>query len=126
MRDAASKAIDAMNFAEPDRPTRRQFVHRAASLVAAPAVALTARAAAEGAVETSPGEDLMREHGVLKRVMLIYEEVLRHFEKGGSVSPDLIRDAAKIIRAFIEDYHEKLEEGEATGSANVHGDAAYP
>lgn len=52
----------------------------------------------------------MREHGVLKRVMLIYDEVLRHLDKGEDVPPEVIRDAAKIIRGYIEDYHEKLEE----------------
>ena len=42
----------------------------------------------------SPPEDLMREHGVLKR----------------DLPPEPLADSAKIIREFVEDYHEKLEE----------------
>jgi hemerythrin-like domain-containing protein len=58
----------------------------------------------------SPGEDLMREHGVLDRVLLIYEEALRRHRARRAISPRVLGDAAGIIRRFIEDYHEKLEE----------------
>lgn len=61
--------------------------------------------------EISPGEDLMREHGVLKRILLIYEESERRILAGGAdVSPDAVHKSATLIRTFIEDYHEKLEE----------------
>lgn len=60
--------------------------------------------------DVSPPEDLMREHGVLKRVLLIYGEVIRRIEGKQDVPPEAIADSAKIIRTFIEDYHEKLEE----------------
>jgi hemerythrin-like domain-containing protein len=60
--------------------------------------------------EVSPAEDLMREHGVLKRVLLIYGEALRRFSAGEDVPPEALKDSATIIRTFIEDYHEKLEE----------------
>jgi hypothetical protein len=52
----------------------------------------------------------MREHGVLKRVLLVYGEGIRRLEANEDLPPDAIADAAKIIRNFIEDYHEKLEE----------------
>jgi len=58
----------------------------------------------------SPAEDLMREHGVLDRVLLIYEEILSRIDPAKDVDPSALRDAAGIIRTFIEDYHEKLEE----------------
>ncbi|HEU5179366.1 MAG TPA: hemerythrin domain-containing protein [Candidatus Polarisedimenticolia bacterium] len=58
----------------------------------------------------APPEDLMREHGVLKRVMLVYEEAVRRIEGRRDLPPDSVRDGATIIRTFIEDYHEKLEE----------------
>jgi hemerythrin-like domain-containing protein len=52
----------------------------------------------------------MREHGILKRVLLIYGEALhRHYAKQ-DLPPDALADAAGIIRSFVEDYHEKLEE----------------
>ena len=60
--------------------------------------------------EVSPAEDLMREHGVLKRVLLVYGEAIRRIEANQELPPAAIMDSAKIIRNFIEDYHEKLEE----------------
>jgi hemerythrin-like domain-containing protein len=61
-------------------------------------------------IEVGPPEDLMREHGVLKRVLLIYGEALRRLDAKQDFPPDTLADAAGIIRSFIEDYHEKLEE----------------
>jgi hemerythrin-like domain-containing protein len=60
--------------------------------------------------EVSPAEDLMREHGVLRRVLLVYEEALRRLDLKGDFPAAHVKDAAGIIRRFIEDYHEKLEE----------------
>ena len=57
-----------------------------------------------------PPEDLMREHGVLKRVLLIYGETLRRIEAKQDFPPEALAEAAGIIRSFVEDYHEKLEE----------------
>jgi hemerythrin-like domain-containing protein len=61
--------------------------------------------------EVSPAEDLMREHGVLKRVLLVYDEAIRRLDSRLDLPPEPLADAAKVIRSFIEDYHEKLEEG---------------
>ncbi len=66
--------------------------------------------AKEAEEEVSPAEDLMREHGVLKRVLLVYGESLRRLDAREDLPPEPLADAAKIIRSFIEDYHEKLEE----------------
>jgi len=60
--------------------------------------------------EVSPGEDLMREHGVLKRILLVYGEAIRRLEANKDLSPETLANSAGIIRSFIEDYHEKLEE----------------
>lgn len=62
------------------------------------------------AEEVSPPEDLMREHGVLKRILLIYGEAIRRIEANQELPPEPLGDSAKIIRQFVEDYHEKLEE----------------
>jgi hemerythrin-like domain-containing protein len=64
----------------------------------------------ESPAEISPAEDLMREHGVLKRVLLIYGEAARRLAAREDLPPEALASAAGIIRAFIEDYHEKLEE----------------
>jgi hypothetical protein len=60
--------------------------------------------------EVTPPEDLMREHGVLDRVLLIYEASLRKFTAAEDFDPAVITDAAGIVRDFIENYHEKSEE----------------
>ncbi|BBY04700.1 hypothetical protein MNVI_00180 [Mycobacterium noviomagense] len=60
--------------------------------------------------EVTPSEDLMREHGVLKRVLLVYDEAVRRIDAREDLPPDTVADSADIIRTFIEDYHEKLEE----------------
>ncbi len=64
----------------------------------------------EKAEEISPAEDLMREHGVLNRILLIYEDAWRKLGAKKDVNPDALGHAAGIIRKFVEDYHEKLEE----------------
>jgi hemerythrin-like domain-containing protein len=66
--------------------------------------------ASEQEEDVSPAEDLMREHGVLNRVLLVYEECARRIESRQDLNPGSLADAARLVRTFIEDYHEKLEE----------------
>jgi hemerythrin-like domain-containing protein len=60
--------------------------------------------------EVAAAEDLMREHGVLNRILLIYEEGLRRLRAKEDVPPDAFHKPALLVRKFVEDYHEKLEE----------------
>lgn len=62
------------------------------------------------AEEVSPPEDLMREHGVLRRILLVYEDIQGRLTSGKEFPPRTLSNAAEIIRKFIEQYHEKLEE----------------
>jgi hemerythrin-like domain-containing protein len=57
-------------------------------------------------------EDLMREHGVLRRAIIVYRESAARLRASpASVPPDALRKTAKLFRAFGEQYHEsKLEE----------------
>src|SRR6516162_103252 len=57
----------------------------------------------------STNEDLMREHGVLNRILLIYEEAMRRIQTKEKFDPAVLTKSAGIIKSFIEDYHEKLE-----------------
>jgi hemerythrin-like domain-containing protein len=68
--------------------------------------------AAEGSpsVAVTPPEDLMREHAVLARLLLIYEKILAAIPMSKEWPSIELVSAAKLIRSFIEDYHEKLEE----------------
>jgi len=63
-----------------------------------------------GEEEVSPAEDLMREHGILKRVLMIYREGIRRIDSRQDLPPDVLASSANLIRRFIEDYHERLEE----------------
>jgi hemerythrin-like domain-containing protein len=67
-------------------------------------------APADDEVPVTPPEDLMREHGVLKRVLLIYREGIRRLQASEQLPADALNAGAAIIRSFIEDYHEQLEE----------------
>jgi hemerythrin-like domain-containing protein len=62
--------------------------------------------------DVSATEDLMREHGVIRRVLVIYREsALRLRVSPATVSSDALLRSAKLMRSFGEDYHEKqLEE----------------
>src|SRR5215470_10235462 len=62
--------------------------------------------------EVTATEDLMREHGVLRRALLVYSEAAAKLRSNPSaVSPEALQKTAKLFRAFGEEYHErKLEE----------------
>jgi hemerythrin-like domain-containing protein len=91
---------------------RRHLVHAASGLLIASAAA-PCRALAEEtdqAKEVTPPEDLMREHGVLNRVLLVYEAGLQKFARGEDFDVAILSRAAGIVHEFIEDYHERNEE----------------
>lgn len=94
---------------------RRRFLKDAAGvggavLAAAAGVRASAAERREAEEKVSPTEDLMREHGVLRRILFVYGEVIRRVDAGNAVEAEPIAKAATIVRAFIEDYHEKDEE----------------
>jgi hemerythrin-like domain-containing protein len=62
------------------------------------------------AIPISPVEDLMREHGVLRRILLIYDQELKDIENHKTPQYEVLFRSATMIREFIEGYHEKLEE----------------
>jgi hemerythrin-like domain-containing protein len=78
--------------------------------IAVPAPAAGKAKTNEEADEISAPEDLMREHGVLDRLLLIYEEGLRRLRTHEDVNPDVFGKSAELVRRFVEDYHERLEE----------------
>lgn len=57
-----------------------------------------------------PSEDLMVDHGVLKRILLAYREISRQVTAGRPVPLRPTADAAALIQTYIESYHEGLEE----------------
>lgn len=63
-------------------------------------------------IEVTVVEDLMREHGLLDRILIIYEKIVKDFYENNKTftNLDILNSSANIIKKFIEDYHEKLEE----------------
>ena len=63
-------------------------------------------------IEVTATEDLMREHGILRRALLVYQEsAVRLRQDASSVPPDALEKTAKLFQVSGEDYHEKkLEE----------------
>ena len=107
--------------------SRRGFIHKGSLLVASAAViGISGMAIScngqnslkkeeeekeEGGEEmVSPNEDLMREHGLLNRMLLIYDTAIMRIGNGEEFNTDYIARTSVIVRDFIEDYHEKLEE----------------
>jgi len=56
-------------------------------------------------------EDLMREHGVIRRILVVYRESAARLRvKPASVPPEILNKAASLLQTFGENYHEKLLE----------------
>jgi hemerythrin-like domain-containing protein len=108
---ATRRVEAAMNF-----QTRRTFLINVATAGAVGLSGSCGRRVAEPAgrmrpeAEVGPVEDLMREHGVLDRILLLYEEIIGRIERRETFPGDVLANAAGVIRSFIENYHEKLEE----------------
>jgi hemerythrin-like domain-containing protein len=56
-------------------------------------------------------EELMTDHGVLKRILLIYRESVRRLQSGDNLDPAAPFHAAQMVHDYIEDFHEGIEEG---------------
>jgi hemerythrin-like domain-containing protein len=96
--------------------SRRHLLVGAAGslLLSAPVLAERRQAAPKKktaeAIPVTATEDLMREHGVLQRILLIYEAGARRIGQGEDIDPAVFSQAAETMRDFIHDYHEKSEE----------------
>ena len=100
-----------------DQDRRTTLVSLAGAAIAGSALALAG--CARGADEETGGEegavtaneDLMREHGVLRRVLIVYREVApRLAADAAALDAAALANAAKLFQAFGERYHEQLLE----------------
>src|SRR5437016_11378078 len=80
-----------------------------AALIGLPTQAVNAAPSSDDEGVTAP-EDLMKEHGVLNRCLLIYEEGIRRISAKEEVPPDVFHQTANLVKRFVEEYHEKNEE----------------
>ena len=62
----------------------------------------------------------MREHGVLDRLLLIYEAGTRKFASNEDFDPAIITGSAEIVRDFIGNSHEKSEDLAASSRTPSH------
>jgi hemerythrin-like domain-containing protein len=105
----------AMLTADIEQRVRRRDVFAAAGGLAAGAAAAglplaLASSSAPASDQPTPGEDLMSEHGLLVRILLIYRNQAARFQADGQVDAGHLHDAALIIHDYIEGFHEILEE----------------
>lgn len=102
-----------MNDQDSLAASRRQFLLQGGLAVGAVLLGSTQLRAADkkaaAQVDVTPTEDLMREHGVLRRLLLIFADYERSLGRP-EVSPIALIRAADVMRRFIQDYHEKDEE----------------
>jgi len=67
-------------------------------------------------------EDLMREHGILRRALLVYSECAARLRAGQRLDGGPLSRTATLFREFGEDYHErKLEEAHIFPAAKTLG-----
>lgn len=69
--------------------TRREVLALAAGGTLALASPLVGYAAEPAPMEVSAIEDLMREHGILERVLLIYDEGIQRIESKDDIDPSV-------------------------------------
>lgn len=101
----------------PREGSRREFIALAAGSAAGlvltggiSAPSWAAEDANQPQTAVTPAEDLMREHGVLDRLLLVYDEVLRRIAAKQEPPTKELADTVALVKSFIHDYHEKLEE----------------
>ena len=112
MRPPAHPAFPAGPVAaEVADASRRRWIGRAAFGSLAAAMPLAVLADEEKSTDVLAVEDLMREHGVLRRALLVYAQAADQLRRGQAIPADALHRAAELFRRFGEDYHERaLEE----------------
>jgi len=69
-----------------------------------------ARGGEEHESEVTPGEDLMQEHGLIERLVIVYDAAALRIEQNQQLDLSVLVEGASIVRVFVEDYHEQNEE----------------
>ncbi|MGN6493396.1 MAG: hemerythrin domain-containing protein [Agriterribacter sp.] len=106
----------AANSQRNDYSDRRHFILKGLKITLVSGAAATGLLTAckekkdDEEKKVSPPEDLMQEHGLLNRILLIYDHCRLQLTNQQAFPIETLAGAAGIIRTFVEDYHEKQEE----------------
>jgi hemerythrin-like domain-containing protein len=94
--------------------TRRNFLWITTAIATSGVLSAQSSSSKKESAEEEVGavEDLMREHGILRRSLLVYTFAATKLRANASaISPGGLQKTAKLFRTFGEDYHERqLEE----------------
>ncbi len=94
--------------------TRRDLLRNGALVLTSAALGTSAWAQTpkpEQEPEVTATEDLMREHGVIRRALLVYSELADKIRKSpAAVDAASLHKTAQLFRTFGEDYHERMLE----------------
>jgi hemerythrin-like domain-containing protein len=90
--------------------SRRSLVAKSTGLIALAATASANQVTFSDDEGVTAPEDLMKEHGVLDRCLLVYEEAIRRARAKQEVPPQVFHETADLVRRFVEGYHEMNEE----------------
>ncbi len=91
--------------------TRRDLIARAATVTTATLLVPSLLSAEEKEPEVTATEDLMREHGVLRRALLVFTETIPKIRSNAaSLDASALYRAGVLFRDFGENYHEKMLE----------------
>src|SRR4051812_22021963 len=98
----------------PTTSNRREWLTLTGAAIVTAAASTSTRADAKGdekEKEVTAAEDLMREHGVLRRALLVYSEAAARLALGHNDMPvAALGRTARLFRGFGEEYHERLLE----------------
>jgi len=91
--------------------TRRELIAKAAAVTTATLIAPNFLSAESKEPEVTATEDLMREHGVLRRALLVYTETIPKIRSNAaSLDGNALYRTGVLFRDFGENYHEKMLE----------------
>lgn len=121
--EAGGEGMDSEKLVEGTPYSRRRFLVNGAASMAVfsaltgqitfakdPHAKDKAAAHKEEEDEATPLEDLMHEHGVLNRLLLVFDEIDRRLVSGHDYSAAPLIAAATIMRDYMEAHHESIEE----------------
>jgi hemerythrin-like domain-containing protein len=83
---------------------------RRRALLTLPGLLPLSACSGRGGGDVGAVEDLMREHGILRRAIIVFRECGARLADRQFVDANALHRAAQLVRDFGQNYHEKMEE----------------